>query len=204
MNVRIADGLQELDTIKSKDFLTEVSEVVFSICKNDSLFEDQTTDIKQIDQMLKELKSKIIKQNTLIEKVMRLVDTGIPDVHSSTINRVKENLANKVITRVSPLFEEVGISRNEDLTSMKKELRNKRIDVIAKKRELEGLQESYKKNKSMKQLLNKLAVLVNSGLLYDPSLRNQTVIMLKVMDKMTNDKLLDHVSEMSVLIKKRF
>jgi len=135
---------------------------------------------------------------------MRIVDTGIPDVHSSNINKVKENLANKVITRVSPLFEEVSVTRNEDVVSMKKELKAKRIDVIAKKRELEGLQESYKKNKSIKQLLNKLAVLVNSGLLYDPSLRNQTVIMLKVMDKMTNEKILDHVLEMSVLIKKRF
>jgi len=68
MNIRIADGQQELDVIKSKDFLTELSEVVFSICKNDSLFENKTSDIKQIDQMLKELKTKIRKQNTLIEK----------------------------------------------------------------------------------------------------------------------------------------
>lgn len=135
---------------------------------------------------------------------MIIRDTGIPDITTETIDKAKLSLSNKLLKRMHPLFDEASISKREEINEAKKILDDRKLDVSELKFILEDLQTQYTKNKLMKQLLNKMTVLVDSGLVYDGTLKNQVVILLKMMDKLDVEKLKQNITEISVIIKKRF
>ena len=135
---------------------------------------------------------------------MIIRDTGIPDITHETIDKAKLNLSNKLLTKMHPLFDEASITKREEINEARKTLDNIKLDVSEMKFTLEELQDQYTKNKLMKQLLNKMTVLVDSGLIYDGTLKNQTVILLKMMDKLDVQKLKQNINEIDVIIKKRF
>ena len=80
----------------------------------------------------------------------------------------------------------------------------KKSQVQQSKMKLEKLMEKYNKHKKTMKLLNRISKLVSSGLLHDNSLKHETIILLKVADKLSEEKLDYHLSETMKMISKRF
>jgi len=135
---------------------------------------------------------------------MNIIETKIPDVSPSNIDNSKLILANNIIKNVYPLFDEVLQEKLSHINEMKDSLKEKKKIVNGKRKKLEELMADYEKEKKVSKLLNRIEKLVDSGLVYDGSLKSQTVVLLKVIDKLTNDKLDHHLTETLHIIRKRF
>jgi len=135
---------------------------------------------------------------------MNITVTKIPDVTKETIDKSKVILANNIIQNVYPLFDEVYQGKLEHISIIKKNLKEKKTQVSKNKKTLEQLMSEYNKEKKVSKLLSRIEKLVDSGLVYDGSIKSQTIILLKVVNKLTDDKLDHHLSETLQIIRKRF
>jgi len=135
---------------------------------------------------------------------MIIINTTIPDVTSTNIDVAKQVLANNIISNVYPLFDEVYKGRSENLTEYKKQLEKKKNVIQEKKKELEQMMNLYSRNKKITKLLDRIEKLVNSGLVYDGTLKRETVILLKIIHKLSEEKIDYHLKATLHTINKRF
>jgi predicted DNA binding protein len=135
---------------------------------------------------------------------MKITVTKIPDVTKETVEKSKVVLADNIIQNVYPLFDEVYQGKMTHINEFKTRLREKKTAVQEKKKKLEELMSAYNKEKKVSKLLTRIEKLVDSGLVYDGSIKNQTIVLLKVINKLTDDKLDHHLIETLQIIRKRF
>jgi len=135
---------------------------------------------------------------------MKIAETDISDVVVENIDESKITLAEKIMKNVYPLFDEIYNSQIEETKDLKDILKSKKSQVFESKEELERLIHKYNKGKKVMKLLTRISKLVSSGLVYDSSLKHETIILLKVADKLSEDKLNYHLSETMKTISKRF
>ena len=135
---------------------------------------------------------------------MILQATTIPDVVSENLDQSKLTLANNVIKNVYPLFDEVQREKRREVKELEKQLQEAKNQVQQRKQILEKLLNDYNRQKKVRKLLNRIERLVNSGLIYDGTLRNDTRILLKAIPKLTDEKLDFHLQDVLKTINKRF
>lgn len=135
---------------------------------------------------------------------MIIEKTNIHDITEDTIEESKIDLANNIMKNVYPLFDDVFTERKNELQSLEKILSKKKIEVLEKKEELETLLNEQKRKQKVNQLVSKISNLVSSGLVYDGNLKNETVITLKILPKLSSERLDYQLKEISKIISKRF
>lgn len=135
---------------------------------------------------------------------MNIVETNIPNVVPENIPKSKTVLADNIIANVYPLFNEVYNTRVEEIDLLKKQLDKKKELVHKHKITLEQLMEEYKRKKKIAKLLDRIEKLISSGLVYDGTLKHETVVLLKIITKLSNDKLDYHLKDTLRTISKRF
>lgn len=135
---------------------------------------------------------------------MKIEITKIPDVTKETVDQSKVILADNIIKNVYPLFDEVYQGKLTHINETKKILKQKKTEVNGRKENLEQLMSEYNREKKISKLLTRIEKLVDSGLVYDGSIKSQTVVLLKVINKLTDDKLDHHLTETLQIIRKRF
>ena len=135
---------------------------------------------------------------------MIIEETAIPNVIPETIDLSKKVLAENIIQNVYPLFSEVYESKVESVENLKRDLEQKRDIVLAQKNELQEIMDDYKRKKKVTKLLDRIEKLVTSGLIYDGALKHETRILLKVINKLSNEKLDFHLRKTLQIISKRF
>jgi len=135
---------------------------------------------------------------------MKIEQTNIPNVIQDNIDETKVSLAESIIENVYPLFNEIHTSNIDKVKLLKQELNEKKEIVTSKKSELEGLLKEYKRKKKVSKLFNRIENIINSGLTYDGNLKHETVILLKIANKLSDDKLDYHLDQTLKTISKRF
>jgi len=135
---------------------------------------------------------------------LNIIETSIPDVIPENIDESKIVLAESIIQNVYPLFDEVYNTRISDLNELQKTLKTKRSSVLSEKDSLQTLIDGYNKKKKVAKLIDRIEKMVNSGLVYEGSLKNETIILLKIASKLTNEKLDYHLKSTLRTISKRF
>jgi len=135
---------------------------------------------------------------------LNIIETSVPDVIPENIDESKIVLAESIIQNVYPLFDEVYNTRISDLNELQKTLKTKRSSVLSEKDNLQTLIEKYNKKKKVAKLIDRIEKMVNSGLVYEGSLKNETIILLKIVSKLTNEKLDYHLKSTLRTISKRF
>jgi len=135
---------------------------------------------------------------------MIIEETTIPNITRKNFDQSKTNLANSIIENVYPLFSEVYTIRTEEIDELKKENLKKKEVTSTMRTNLENLAKENVKQKKISTLLSRIEKLVNAGLIYDSSLKNETTILLKVINKLSDEKLDHHLKETLQIISKRF
>lgn len=135
---------------------------------------------------------------------MKLINTGIHDINFKDIDQSKINLSNKIIENIFPLLKDIKSSKLEESESLKFELSRKTKKIQKEKNELEGMLFNYRRHKKIKKLLERISKIVKSGLTNSGSYRHETIILLKVIDTLSEDQLNYHLSETLKTINKRF
>jgi len=135
---------------------------------------------------------------------MIITETNIPNVVPENIPQSKTVLADNIIANVYPLFNEVYTTRVDEIDLLKKELSVKKEMVRKHKIALEQMMSEYKKKKKVSKLLNRIDKMITTGLVYDGTLKHETVILLKISTKLSDEKLDYHLKDTMRTISKRF
>jgi uncharacterized protein (DUF2344 family) len=135
---------------------------------------------------------------------MNIVETNIIDINIENIDMAKVELANNIIKNVSPLLDEVHINNLDIINSLTKELQEKKQKVLKNKDELELLLNTFKRKQKVRKLLERIEKLVESGLVNEGHSKNETVVLLKMIDKLPDDKVEYHLKNTLNILTKRF
>lgn len=135
---------------------------------------------------------------------MNIIETKIPDVTSQNINKAKEILADNIVKNVYPLFDEVYTGKVNEKTDLINKIKTIRNHLKTEKESIEQLMTNYKKSKKISQILDRIKALINSGLTYDGQLKHETVILLKILDKLPEEKLNQQLNKTIQILNKRF
>lgn len=135
---------------------------------------------------------------------MKISETDIPDISETNIDTSKVDLADKIIENIYPLFDEMYTDKSAKLIRLRKELVEKKSIVTSRKQKMEELLAAYKRKQKVKKLLERIEKLVNTGLIGSGNSKQETIVLLKIIDKLPNDKLDQHLRSTMVIIKKRF
>ncbi len=136
--------------------------------------------------------------------MMNIIETKIPDVTEENILPSKRILADNIIQNVYPLFDGVYTEKLETVNNLKRQIRNKKKDLQSEKESMEVLMVEYTREKKISKLLDRLDTLVESGLIYDGTMKHETVILLKIINKLPADKLDQQLAKTMQIINKRF
>ena len=135
---------------------------------------------------------------------MIIKETTIPDIIPTNIDQSKQVLANNIISNVYPLFDEVYNNKVEETSTLKNTLNEKKDRIQEQKKSLENMISVYNKNKKVAKLLDRIEKLISSGLVYDGALKHETVILLKIITKLSEEKVDYHLKATLHTINKRF
>ena len=135
---------------------------------------------------------------------MKVIESGIYDIRGVNIDKTKVEIADNILNMVGPLFE----SEIEETKGSMDKLKRKRAKVDAElteaKETLEDLQRDFGQETKRKKLLNRIRQLIEANLTNDTSLKSEVIILLKVIDKLEDNLLDEHIESMIKTISKRF
>lgn len=135
---------------------------------------------------------------------MKIIETKVPDITKDNINENKEFIADNIIQNIYPLFDEVYTSKVQHSISLKKEYKKNKSEMKSEKDTMEQLMTEYQKEKKISVILERIEKLVKAGLVYDSSIKHEIVILLKILDKLSIDKLDQQLSNTMQILNKRF
>lgn len=135
---------------------------------------------------------------------MRIIETTIPDVSETNIDQSKLLLAQAIINNVSPLLNEVYNAKADARKKLQEEIKLGKKRINQEKGEVEHLLSDYNRKKKVAKILDRIKKLVESGLVHDSQLRHETVILLKILDKLPEDKLDMQLNRTIEVLNKRF
>lgn len=135
---------------------------------------------------------------------MNIVETKIPDVTSSNIDKSKEVLVDNIVKNVYPLYDEVFTGKINEKKDLISKMHGIKSLLKNEKESIEELMEQYRKTKKISQILDRIKTLIASGLTYDGHLKHETVILLKIIDKLPEDKLNQQLNKTIQILNKRF
>ena len=135
---------------------------------------------------------------------MNIIETSIPDVTDTNLDQSKVILADNIISNVYPLFDDVYTEKVSQVKKLKTLYESRKSKVVKNKQNLEIMMGNYERKKKVSKLLTRLEKLVDSGLVYDGHLKSETIVLLKIVDKLSDEKLDYHLSETLKIISKRF
>jgi len=135
---------------------------------------------------------------------MRIEQTKIPDVVSDNIDHSKIVLADNIISNIYPLFDDMYNEYLNSTRSLQRDYKKKKLKVKESKEGLEILMVELKRVKKVLKLMDRIEKMITSGLVYDGSLKHETVILLKIINKLDDSKLEFHLRNTLQTITKRF
>jgi len=135
---------------------------------------------------------------------MNIIETKIPDINTDNIDLSKVQLADKIIHNINPLFDDLQNIKKDEFKFKVNEFKQLKKNVLSNKSEIESLFERYKRKQKVRKLLERIDKLVSLGIVNEGQTKQETIILLKVIDKLPTDKLNYHLKETIRTISKRF
>lgn len=135
---------------------------------------------------------------------MNLIETDIPDINTENIDGSKVDLADKIIQNIHPLLDELFIEKKELFKERASEFKTLKTEVLKNKNVIEKLLADYKRKQKIKKLLERTEQLVSLGIVNEGQTKQDTIILLKIVDQLPIDKLNFHLREAMNTISKRF
>lgn len=135
---------------------------------------------------------------------MNIIETNVPDVTKSNIPENKKVIADSIIENVYPLFDEVFQAKLARVSNLKSKIKSGKRQMRKEKETMQQLMTEYKKEKKISKILERVDKLVKAGLTYDTAMQHETVILLKIIDKLPEEKLNQQLAKTIQILNKRF
>lgn len=136
--------------------------------------------------------------------MINIIETSINDINRSNINQSKQNLAEKLINNIYPLFDELYNEKENEYNDLQDNISISYKKLNDKKSELDELMIEVKRKRKVVKLLQRLEKLVYSDMTFETSLKHETIILLKTIDKMSDERLDYNLNRTMKIISRRF
>lgn len=133
---------------------------------------------------------------------MRIIETDIPDVDFINVDESKLKLAEKIISKIKPLLNEVNSDKIKQIEELSIGVEENKKIINDSKEKLKKLSDTYSHKKKQKQLLNEILKINPAILFNDKELKHEIIILLKVMNTLDKDKLDYHLIDINKLNRK--
>jgi hypothetical protein len=135
---------------------------------------------------------------------MKILQTKIPDVTINNIDESKMLLADSIISNVYPLFNDLHKGKEKDVIKYEQNLSKLKSVLKHEKDSIKALLVRYSKAKKISKILDRIKTMVKAGLINDGALRHETVILLKILERLPTEKLDEQLNKTMLLLDKRF
>ena len=135
---------------------------------------------------------------------MNIIDTKIPDVTKNNIDKSKEILANSIIENVYPMFDDINKGKEIEIARYKDNLSKLRSVLKYEKDTINSLLVRYSKSKKISKILDRVQAMVDAGLMNDGPIRHETIILLKILERLPVEKLDEQLNKTMLILNKRF
>ncbi len=134
---------------------------------------------------------------------MKITKTGIPDIVKENIDQSKVELSEKIIENIYPLFDDIFNDKVSQVKRLEKELIEKKKLILGNKSRLESMIIDKSKKKKVMKLIDRIDKLVSSGLL-EGSAKKENIILLKMVDRLDDEKLNFHLKNTMKIITSKY
>jgi len=132
---------------------------------------------------------------------MKIASSEIVDVLEEDPDRTKVYFAENIVRIMSPILDEYYNEKIERVTSVRQEMKDLKTRAQSKKEDMTGMLSQHKKLTKTAKLLSRIDKIIQSGLTYG-STKRELVIILKILDKLSEEKLEVQMNNMMAILSK--
>jgi len=133
---------------------------------------------------------------------MELIISNIPDIISQNLDHTKVSLANQIIKKVHPMFDELRAAKLKTVENLNAKILSIKNEIKSKKLETQEFLTKYQREKLVKDYLDKIHMIIQTGNVTQESLKKELVIMTKITDKIPTDKYPGHIAKLDTMLSK--
>ena len=135
--------------------------------------------------------------------MLKIELVNIQDITPQNTNSIKLELADKIINKINPLFNEIYTNKQSEYKKILKQKKNITNEVDTKKQSLVSLVKEYDRKQKVKKLLERIDKIVNVGIGHSLNLKKDISFLIKVVDSLSEKKLDHYLEETMKIITKR-
>lgn len=128
---------------------------------------------------------------------MKVIETNIPDVTRENLEEKKIELANMIVATFESILDETAKKESKEQQELSSIIDDNNEKISKLKNEVQVLLNSYEKEKKIKKVLEAISKLDYVKIEYNRSLKNEIVVFLKIMEKLSLDKISSYLKEIS-------
>ena len=126
---------------------------------------------------------------------MKITETSIPDVTEENLDEKKIELANVITTSFEPLLAEMQVNRSEEEKNLTSHIEANKERISKEKTEIQTLLNEYEKEKKIRKTLEAVSKVDPVKLEYNRSLKNEIVVFLRIMEKLSLEKVSSYLQD---------
>jgi len=133
---------------------------------------------------------------------MKITETDIIDVTEENVDKRKVELADVIVSKFEPLFRDMYDKKEEVIKSSDSDLERNKQKISKEKDEIKSLLNDYERRKKLKKALDIVSKVDPVKLEYNRSLKNETVVFLRVMEKLSPEKISSYLQDITKISNK--
>ena len=137
--------------------------------------------------------------------MLQLELINVLDLTSQNIDSIKMELAEKIINKISPLFNEAYINKKIEYKKALKQKKNIIDEVNKKKESMMSLVKEYERKTKIKKLLERINKIVSSDIIHSSlNLKKDMSFLIKIINNLSEEKINHYLVETNRIITKKF
>ncbi len=133
---------------------------------------------------------------------MNIIETEISHISEDNIDSSKLSLANNIIYNIKPIMDNILSKATTDIESISKRIKFKDNEIKTKKIKIKKDSEQLERQKKVAQLLLNVEKLIELNVIKNTPFKNELVILLKIIPKLTIEKLDKHIKKTSNIVQR--
>lgn len=126
---------------------------------------------------------------------MKITETSIPDVTEENLDEKKIELANVILSSFEPLLIEMQVNKSEEEKNLTSYIEANKKRISKEKTEIQSLLDEYEKEKKIRKTLVMVSKVDPVKLEYNRSLKNEIVVFLRIMEKLSLEKVSSYLQD---------
>jgi len=132
---------------------------------------------------------------------MKISFSEIVDIVEETSDKTKVFFADNIVRVMTPILDEYYSEKIERVASVRQEIKDLKTRAQSKKEKMSEMLSQHKKLTKIAKLLSRIDKIISSGLTYG-STKRELVIILKILDKLSEEKLDVQMNNMMAILSK--